>query len=73
MTAEVVRHYTFFQPDGTCFSVSAADAYAAKDMELRSLGLPANASYCRYSEDVATPAQMRAAARKAQRMYGSKR
>lgn len=67
-----IRHYTFFQPDGTCFSVAAVDAWEAKATELRFLGLRTNASYDRYSEHVDTDQKIRAALRKAARMYGSK-
>jgi hypothetical protein len=67
-----IRHYTFFQADGTCFSISAGDAWEAKAKELQYLGVPHNASYARYSEAVSTPAAMNAALRKAHRLYGAR-
>jgi hypothetical protein len=65
-----MRRYTSFLPDGTCFSVTARDAWDAKAKELAVCGVKSQASYMRYAEEVSTVAKSQAASRKASRMYG---
>jgi hypothetical protein len=67
------RKYTFFLPEGTCFSVlNAEDAFHAKQIELAYCGVRSQASIMRYADTVQTFKAINAALLKSRRMYGNR-